>query len=137
MLADLHTHSIYSFDGLPEATLQSIAEQAIAKGLSHIAITDHCDIDCELAGLYQPFDKAEVFSAIKAVKEAYRDRLTVLVGLELGGGNHCPRETRALLDENPYDIVLASIHNLLNDKDFYFLIFPRSTKMPRALISTA
>ena len=125
MLADLHTHSIYSFDGLPEATLQSIAEQAIAKGLSHIAITDHCDIDCELAGLYQPFDKAEVFSAIKAVKEAYRDRLTVLVGLELGGGNHCPRETRALLDENPYDIVLASIHNLLNEKDFYFFDFSK------------
>lgn len=125
MLADLHTHSIYSFDGKPESTLQSIAEHAIAAGLSHIAITDHCDIDCELAGLYVPFDKSEVFAAIQALKERYRDRIEILIGLELGGGNHCPTETRALLDAHPYDIVLASIHNLKEEKDFYYFDFSK------------
>lgn len=123
MLADLHTHSLFSFDGLPESTLENIAERAVALGLSHIAITDHCDIDCELAGLYQPFDKEKTFDAIRAVKEAYKDKLCVLVGLELGGGNHCPRETRALLDRVPYDIVLASIHNLEREKDFHYFDF--------------
>ena len=123
MLADLHTHSLYSFDGVSEATLQNIAERAIALGLSHIAITDHCDIDCELAGLYQPFDKKKVFDAISAVKETYKNKLCVLVGLELGGAHYCPRETRALLEANPYDIVLGSIHNLPGEKDFHFFDF--------------
>lgn len=123
MFADLHTHSRYSFDGRPEATLQGIAESAIAAGLSHIAITDHCDIDCELAGLYQPFDKGEVYQAIRTLKEAYRDRIHILIGLELGGGNHCPKETAALLAANPYDIVLASIHNLRDERDFCFFDF--------------
>lgn len=123
MLADLHTHSIYSFDGNPESTLTSLAEAAIAAGLSHIAITDHCDIDCELAGLYKPFDKGEVFHAISKIKQDYRTRLEILIGIELGGGHHCPAEARALLDAYPYDIVLASIHNLENEKDFCFFDF--------------
>ena len=128
MLADLHTHSLYSFDGKPQSTPTAIAERAIAAGLTHIAITDHCDIDCELAGLYQPFDKSAVFDAIRAVKEAYRDKVTVLIGLELGGGNHCPNETRALLDSLPYDIVLGSIHNLQNERDFYYFPFDTLTE---------
>lgn len=123
MLADLHTHSIYSFDGDPCASPDNIAEAAIAAGLSHVAITDHCDIDCELAGLYRPLDRARAFEAIAAAKENYRDRIEILVGIELGQAHHCPKEARALLAERPYDIVLGSLHNLENEQDFYFFDF--------------
>ncbi len=123
MLADLHVHSIYSFDGKSDATLHNIAEQACAAGLSHIAITDHCDIDCELAGLYEPLEKEKAFREIQALKQAYSGRLEILAGLELGGANHCPKEARELLERFPYDIVLGSIHNLAAEKDFYYFDF--------------
>ena len=125
MLADLHTHSFYSFDGKPNASPDNIAKAAIAAGLTHVAVTDHCDIDCELAGLYRPLDRARAFEALTAAKEKYRDQIEILVGIELGQAHHCPEEARALLCERPYDIVLGSVHNLLNERDFAFFDFSK------------
>ena len=123
MLADLHTHSFYSFDGKPNASPDNIAKAAIAAGLTHVAVTDHCDIDCELAGLYRPLDRERAFEALAAAKEKYRDQIKILVGIELGQAHHCPDEARALLAQHPYDIVLGSVHNLLNERDFAFFDF--------------
>ena len=123
MLADLHTHSFYSFDGKPNASPDHIAEAAIAAGLSHIAVTDHCDIDCELAGLYPPLDRKRAFAALAEAKEKYRDRINILIGIELGQAHHCPNEARAVLAECPYDIVLGSLHNLEGERDFFFFDF--------------
>lgn len=125
MFADLHMHSFYSFDGKFDASPDNIAERAIAAGLTHIAVTDHCDIDCELAGLYRPLDKERAFAALSAAKEKYRDRLNILVGIELGQAHHCPKESRELLARFPYDIVLGSVHNLLNERDFAFFDFSK------------
>ena len=52
MICDLHTHSIYS-DGT--CTPQEIIDQAVAAGLSAIALTDHSTID----GLYDFIAAAE------------------------------------------------------------------------------
>ncbi|MBO7341807.1 MAG: PHP domain-containing protein, partial [Clostridia bacterium] len=98
---------------------------AIAAGLSHIAVTDHCDIDCELAGLYAPLERARAFEAIAAIREKYRGQIDVLVGIELGQAHHCPAEARALLEELPYDVVLGSLHNLAGERDFYYFDFNR------------
>ena len=125
MFADLHTHSTYSFDGKSDATLHNIADQACAVGLTHIAITDHCDIDCELAGKYVPFDKNVFFAELQAVREEFFGRLEILAGLEIGGANYCPAEAHALLSHFPYDIVLGSVHNLKNEKDFYYFDYSR------------
>lgn len=123
MLADLHTHSFYSFDGKLNASPDNIAEAAIAAGLTHIAVTDHCDIDCELLGLYRPLDRERCFAALNAAKEKYRDRIEILIGIELGQAHHCPSEARAVLAQFPYDIVLGSVHNLENERDFAFFDF--------------
>ena len=123
MLADLHTHSFFSFDGKPSASPDNIAKAAIAAGLTHIAITDHCDIDCELAGLYPPLDRQATFEALAEAKEKYKDRIDILVGIELGQAHHCPDDARAVLEQFPYDIVLGSVHNLENERDFFFFDF--------------
>ena len=125
MLADLHTHSFYSFDGKLNASPNNIAKAAITAGLTHIAVTDHCDIDCELAGLYRPLDREACFTALSQAKEKYRDRLNILVGIELGQAHHCPAEARAVLEQFPYDIVLGSVHNLENEQDFAFFDFAK------------
>lgn len=120
MLADLHTHSIFSFDGKPGATPDNMAQTAIARGITHLAVTDHCDIDGELQGIYRIPDRDELYEALMKAKKDYGDRLTILFGIELGQAHVCPDAARALLERYPYDIVLGSLHNLRGERDFYF-----------------
>ena len=127
MFADLHTHSCFSFDGAIEATLQNLCETAIAKGLKVLAVTDHCDINNEIEGTCAILDKDAVFDAVNRAKKTYADRLTVLLGVELGQAHHYPEQARALLDRYPYDIVLGSLHNLRSQQDFYYMDYSAPT----------
>ena len=127
MLADLHTHTHFSFDAQPEAEVEAMCESAVSKGLTHLAITDHCDINGEIEGIYRILDKEAVFAAVTAAKKEYADRLTVLFGVELGQATQYPTEARALLNRYPYDIVLGSLHNLANTPDFYYMSKPDDT----------
>lgn len=121
MQADLHTHTTFSFDGLPEASTDAMCRSAIEHGLTYLAITDHCDINGEVEGLYAVLDKEAVFAAVSEAKRKYADRLTVLFGVELGQATQYPKQARELLDKYPYDIVLGSLHNLANTPDFCFM----------------
>ena len=121
MLADLHTHSRFSFDGAAHATIESMAEAALSAGLSHLAITDHCDINGELEGRDRIPDRDEQFAEVQAAKEKYRGRLEILFGIELGQAHHHPAEALAILEKHPYDIVLGSVHNLRGEADFYWM----------------
>ncbi len=127
MLADLHMHSIYSFDGGETATIDNIAKAAIHAGLSHIAITDHCDINGEVEGRYVPTDRDEAYRTITAAKETYKDRLTILWGIELGQAPQYPEQSLEILARHPYDIVLGSLHNLKGEEDFYFFDYANYT----------
>ena len=132
MRADMHTHSLFSFDGRPESTVTALCEAAIAKGLTHLAITDHCDIDGEIEGIYRILDKDAVYKAVSEAKKTYAEKLTVLFGIELGQPTHYPEDARALLARYPYDIVLGSIHNLAGERDFYYFDF---SEMPDAEVA--
>lgn len=124
MKADLHTHSLFSFDGRPEANVDAMCESAIEKGLSYLAITDHCDINGEIEGIYPVLDKEGVFAAVTRAKKKYAKQLTVLFGVELGQATQYPNQARALLQRYPYDIVLGSLHNLADTPDFYYMSRP-------------
>ncbi len=121
MLADLHTHSCYSFDGAAHASIENMAEAAIAHGLSHLAVTDHCDINGELSGRDRIPDRDKQYADVLAAKEKYRGRLEILFGIEMGQGHHHPTEALAILEKHPYDIVLGSLHNLRGEEDFYLM----------------
>ena len=125
MLADLHTHSSFSFDGRPHATLDNMAKAAIAAGITHLAVTDHCDIDAEIVKLYATPDRDALLEAVLAAKKKWAGKLEILLGIELGEGSHCPRPSRELLARYPYDIVLGSTHNLLGHTDFCYTDFSR------------
>ncbi len=67
MLADLHTHSTYS-DG--KYTPKQLVEAAVANNISFLALTDHDSWN----GVTEALNAAE----------AYKDRLKVIPGVELG-----------------------------------------------------
>ncbi len=131
-LCDYHTHTHFSFDGAPESTHDAMCRRALEIGLSDIAFTDHCDINGEVEGIYDPYRADEAFAAMQAVKEKYRGRLHVICGIELGNATQYPAEAAAVLAAHPYDFVIGSLHNLRDVPDFCML---RYESMTDALIN--
>ncbi|MDR1927315.1 MAG: histidinol-phosphatase HisJ family protein [Oscillospiraceae bacterium] len=119
---DLHTHTDNSFDGSHSATL--LCEKAVEKGLRAVAFTDHVEMDFFRE---QHFDRTaqQSFFEIVRARSAFRGRLIVCAGVELGEPTYAPAEAEALLQHYSYDVVIGSIHNLRNKKDFWFLPYEK------------
>lgn len=111
--ADCHVHSGFSHDvksGYPD-NVAALCESAIAKGLSYLAVTDHFDIDFQLAGIDPLFAFSEARDALLNAREHYRDRLYLALGIEYGQPYTYPEKFPGYLSDIPYDIVLGSVHS--------------------------
>ena len=109
LLVDTHVHSDNSPDG--NHSCMFICENAVSMGLKAIAITDHCDE----RSVMQSY-----FEVLKA-RDAYRGKLVVLRGIELGEPTYDLPLAEKILSRFEYDVVIASIHNLRAEPDFYYL----------------
>ena len=125
MLFDSHMHTCFSHDADPKATPFSLCEAAIERGLSGIAITDHCDVNGQVEGIYPYFDHDSCYNAMMEAKEHFRGKLRVSLGVELGQAPDYPEYARELLQAHKYDFVLGSIHNLTGVPDFCFFNYER------------
>ena len=126
MFADLHTHSPFSADSKPGNDMDKMCEAAIARGLSHLAITDHHELGGPLDPPWQ-LDLDRVFSAMQELKKKYAGRLTVLCGIEIGQSAQEPEKAAEVISSHPYDIVLNSLHSLRGEKDFFFFDYKSMT----------
>ncbi len=120
---DYHIHTKYSFDGDASASAESICAEAVNKGLTHIAITDHFEANSSAEGLYSPYDASSAYEDIITAKEKYLGRLDVTYGMEIGQANQYSDIANGILREFPVEFVLASLHNLKGMQDFYFMDF--------------
>jgi histidinol-phosphatase (PHP family) len=116
-IIDMHTHSDNSFDGNHSCIL--MCEGVVKNGGTGIAITDHCDIDTPNYD-FRAFATNQLVQVFTA-KNAFKDSLMVMYGLELGQGIYDKEKSMNILNNFDYDFVLGSIHNLENMQDFYFL----------------
>ena len=119
-LLDLHTHTDNSFDGNHSAVF--LCETAVEKGLRGVAFTDHVEMDSFRERDFDITARQSYFESAKA-RSAFRGRLIVCTGVELGQPTYSPRESEDLVHRYSYDIVVGSIHNLRGEKDFYFMNF--------------
>ncbi len=104
---NLHCHSIHSHDG--KSTVFEMCEEAIKQNLQGLAITDHVDlIFYEQRNVYKEI-KASIENTKKA-KELYKDKLNVLVGLEMGEATLYPQLAEEIFALGNVDFVLASRH---------------------------
>ena len=124
VLCDMHTHSDNSFDA--KSSVDEMCRAAISRGLYAIAITDHCEApfirfgdDCEFGCFDRQIPKS--FADATAARKKYAGRLKVIRGMELGEPMHDPEQTARALAYGDFDFVLASIHNIKNMQDFYFM----------------
>lgn len=119
-MMDFHTHTAASFDC--DAPLDEMAQAALARGLTGLAVTDHADMPWYTQ---EHMDRTVVESWDTATEaaRAYAGRLTIARGLELGEPLCDPALVRELLAARPYDFVLGSVHAVRGEEDYYFWDF--------------
>ena len=129
IFCDSHTHSNFSFDATQ--TIEELCTSAIAKGIKRIALTDHCDIDCVLDGLYPDYDVAAAKAEFDRCREIYGDRLEMVFGIEFGQAHLREKEAHEMMRKYEMDFVISSIHNLDRVPDYIFLNY---TEIPQPMI---
>lgn len=108
MLWDTHMHSQYSGDC--EATQESMIQAALKKNLNGICFTDHLDID--YPGNPEEFllDLPNYAASTTALQQAYKTKLPVCFGIELGLQPHLKDLYTDILSAYPFDFVIGSSH---------------------------
>ncbi len=97
-----------------------MCEYAMRKGLRAIAFTDHCEVNAYNEEHYDRTIRQSYFEALKA-RAVFRGKMIVSVGIEIGQPLSDIALSEKIASELYYDIVLASIHNLQDMQDFFFL----------------
>ena len=113
---DLHTHTTYSPDA--RSSVREMCQQAAHMGLSAIAFTEHK----EWGGrFYAPFKRLDkYFRDIEACRRDFSREfvpsshapLLVLSGVEMGNPHEYVAKATKLLEENQFDVKIASLHRL-------------------------
>lgn len=129
---DCHTHTYCSPDS--DAPLGAMISRAEELGLSAYAVTDHIEL-CRFypQGFYAAqarnaedfFDYAARYEASmqqnQIAKDLYRGKMQLICGIEMGEPNADFALADSLLQDKRLDFVIASLHELPNRLDFYFL----------------
>lgn len=105
MLFDTHIHTRYSMDS--NMAVEAAVSQAAGLGLG-IIITEHMDLAFPEPEIIT-FDVGQYFQEYNKYRS---DK--VLLGIEIGMGLECVAENRRIIDNNPFDYVIGSIHSVDN-----------------------
>jgi len=119
-LLDQHVHSDNSFDG--HHSVVFLCETAVERGLRGLSFTDHVEMDFFREKQFDRTAKQSFFEVVKG-RSAFRGRLIVCAGVELGQPTYNLPESEELLQQYSYDIVIGSIHNLREKPDFWYIDF--------------
>ena len=127
---DTHMHTAFSTDS--GASVRSMLDAAVKKGLHAVCITDHMDIDYPPQEGEEPhpegqipfqFDPEEYFRTLCSIKEEYEDRLDVRIGIEFGLQPHLGEKCREMVNAYPFDFVIGSVHLIRGYDPYYGKIF--------------
>jgi len=118
IIADNHVHSEFSSDS--QAPMEQMIERAIQLGLKKLCFTDHMDYD------YPPisehnfiFDPQAYMTKVSELKEKYKNRINLLLGIELGLQPHLSERLTNLVKSYPFDFIIGSSH-VVDHEDPYF-----------------
>ena len=113
-LYDYHMHSLNSSDG--KNSISELCAAAIASGLKEIAVTDH--FEPTMGNEKYPFYKPGNYFLDMLKARLVHGDLKIKYAVELGQPHLYPEYSQKLLEDYPYDYVLASVHRMLNNVDF-------------------
>lgn len=114
---DSHVHSNNSFDA--KDSVDSVCQFAIKNGVSGLCITDHCEINDYDEKYEANIRKSHEEVAIAQKK--FGDKLNVRKGIEMAQPLQNMENAEKVLNDFPCDFIIGSMHNVKNEKDFYFM----------------
>ena len=119
-LVDFHVHTDNSCDG--HDSLMVISEQAAAKGIRAIAVTDHAECHRYYKDDFHLAVRYSYFETLKA-RTAFRGQLAIMTGIELGQPLHDLKAAEDAIKANSYDFVVAALHLIRGHEDFWKIDF--------------
>lgn len=120
MISDAHLHSEYSTDG--EFPLREMMERAISLGMDSLCITDHMDMDFPKDAFW--LDTPSYVDEVLRLREEYRGKISLRLGVELGLQTHIVDIMRNYLKRYPFDFVIGSQHLVQGQDPYYRENFP-------------
>jgi histidinol-phosphatase (PHP family) len=111
-MIDYHLHG--NFCGHGSGELSEYVEVAIAKGFTEIGFSDHLPkvVDPDPYHAMLEPELPRYVELVQSLRERYRDRITIKLGIEADYFEGHEEETGRLLAAHPFDYVLGSIHFL-------------------------
>lgn len=113
MLPDYHFHTDFSGDS--QTPVRAQLEQAISLGMKSLCVTDHHDYDVDSV-IDFTLETDRYMETMSALKEEYKGRIDLRIGIELGLQAHLKEYFKELLSAHPFDFVIGSTH-FINRKD--------------------
>ncbi len=107
-LWDVHMHSQFSGDS--DAPQEEMIMTAIDAGLGGMCFTDHLDIDYPDNPALFLLDLPNYTASVLALKNKYREKFPVHLGIELGLQPHLSDIHSDILAQYPFDFVIGSCH---------------------------
>ena len=130
MKADYHIHTHYSDDS--NYQMEEVVKDAIDLHLQEICFTDHVDYDVKNHIVdKQEVDYPNFFSEYERVKNLYKDKITIKVGLEFGVHLHTMHRYVDDMKKYPIDFVLLSCHQIENKELWLNLYQEDKTQVER------
>lgn len=105
MLSNYHTHSLYC-DG--KATPRKMVEFAVAHGFAALGFSGHCPLPFE--NTFSIRDYEGYCNEIRALKEEYRGRIDISLGLEIDYIPGMLEDFSSLVEKGKLEYTIGSVH---------------------------
>lgn len=114
---DSHVHSENSFDGCDSVI--ELCKEAIKNNIDGFCITDHLEVQEYNEEYEESITKSH--KDIKKASELFKDKINIRTGIELGQPLQDIKTAEIILEKFPCDFIIGSMHNVKNERDFYFM----------------
>lgn len=110
MISDFHMHTNWSSDSPTRP--KDMVREAIRKQMDAICITDHQDIGLPYreGEMEARLDIEPYLKSMFRLKEHYKDRIDVRIGIELGLQRHLCELYTEMVKNKPFDFIIGSGH---------------------------
>ena len=134
MIGDYHVHTFFSSDC--ESDPDALVNKALSMGMKEICFTDHVDFDYppENGQTIFRIDVREYFNKLTEIKDKYRGKIKVKIGIELGLNPSIESKNSKFVNENDFDFIIGSSH-IVNGIDPYYPEFWENKIIKDAIMS--
>lgn len=109
-IIDNHVHTSFSSDA--KDSMETVIKEAIKRGMTYLTITDH--LENHITGEWLNYN--DYIPVFKHYKEKYKDKIELLLGIEVGYESDKLEEINKLVKSHDFDFVICSTHVIEDGK---------------------